>query len=230
MNIARERPLVFIYLETTGPNPSFDRIVELSVLKVNPDGSMEERTIRINPEMPISPGATRVHGIKDEDVADQAAFSLHARNLKGFLDGCDLSEINAKRSDLPVLRSEFARAGIQLDLEGRDVIDYMAIIHKLELITDEVKEATTRWIREVFELPEAVLIPGRLGSSKDCPIANTLKAAGIVRVRVMKTRVRYGHRRDERVVLFQGKSKHFVSLFDAGFMPKLEDHGSIEDY
>ena len=132
MDIALDRPIVFIDIETTGLNPSFDRIVELSVLKVHPDGSVEERTVRLNPEMPITLGATRVHGIKDEDVADQPAFSRYAKNLMAFLDGCDLAGFNAIRFELPVLRAEFVRAGMQFNLEGRNVVDPMAIFHQME--------------------------------------------------------------------------------------------------
>ena len=103
MNIVLDRPIVFIDLETTGLSPSYDRIVELSVLKVHPDGPVEERTVRVNPGMPIPAGATRVHGITDEDVADQLAFHGYAKNLIVFLDGCDLAGFNAIRFDLPVL-------------------------------------------------------------------------------------------------------------------------------
>ena len=116
MNLSLNRPIAFIDLETTGLNPSFDRIIELSVLKVHPDGSEEVKSVRVNPEMPISAGATRVHGIKDEDVAGEPTFGCYAKNLMAFLDGCDLAGFNAIRFDLPMLRAEFARVGMQLDL------------------------------------------------------------------------------------------------------------------
>ena len=87
MNIRMDRPIVFIDLESTGLNPSYNRIVELTVIKVHPDGSEEEKTVRINPEVPIPAGATSVHGITDEDVVNQPPFSRYAKNLLAFLDG-----------------------------------------------------------------------------------------------------------------------------------------------
>ena len=84
MNMPLERPIVFIDLETTGVNPSHDRIVEITVLKVRPDGSEEEKTVRVNPEMAIPSGATRVHGIADYDVAGLPAFSQYAKGFQAF--------------------------------------------------------------------------------------------------------------------------------------------------
>ena len=132
MNLSLDRPIAFIDLETTGLNPSFDRIVELSALKVYPDGSEEVKSVRVNPEMPISDGATRVHGIKDADVAGDPTFRQYAKNLLAFLDGCDLSGFNAIRFDLPMLRAEFARVGMELDLDNRKVVDPMVIFHQME--------------------------------------------------------------------------------------------------
>ena len=132
MDIRLDRPIVFIDLETTGLNPSYDRIVELTVIEVRPDGSEEEKTVRINPEVPIPAGATSVHGITDEDVVNQRPFSRYAKNLLAFLDGSDLAGFNAIRFDLPMLRAEFARVGVRFDLEGRNVVDPMAIFHQME--------------------------------------------------------------------------------------------------
>jgi DNA polymerase-3 subunit epsilon len=132
MNLSLDRPIAFIDLETTGLNPTFDRIVELSALKVHPDGSEEVKSVRVNPEMPISAGATRVHGIKDSDVAREPTFRQYAKNLMAFLDGCDLSGFNAIRFDLPMLRAEFARVGMQFDVENRKVVDPMVIFHQME--------------------------------------------------------------------------------------------------
>ena len=132
MNLSLDRPIAFIDLETTGLNPLFDRIIELSALKVYPDASEEVKSVRVNPEMPISAGATRVHGIKDEDVAGEPTFRQYAKNLLAFLDGCDLSGFNAIRFDLPMLRAEFARVGMQLDLDNRSVVDPMVIFHQME--------------------------------------------------------------------------------------------------
>jgi len=132
MDIRLDRPIVFIDLETTGLNPSYDRIVEITAIKVHPDGSEEQRTVRINPEMRIPAAATSVHGITDEDVVNHPPFSRYAKNLLAFLDGSDLAGFNAIRFDLPMLRAEFARVGVRFDLEGRNVIDPMAIFHQME--------------------------------------------------------------------------------------------------
>jgi DNA polymerase-3 subunit epsilon len=132
MNLSLDQPIAFIDLETTGLNSSFDRIIELSVLKVHPDGSEEMKSVRVNPEMPISAGAAKVHGIKDADVAGEPTFRQYAKNLMAFLDGCDLSGFNAIRFDLPMLRAEFARVGMKLNLENRKVVDPMVIFHQME--------------------------------------------------------------------------------------------------
>jgi len=132
MNLSLDRPIAFIDLDTTGLNPSFDRIIELSVLKIYPYGSEEMKNVRVNPVMPISAGVTRVHGIKDADVASKPTFDQYAKNLLAFLDGCDLSGFNAIRFDLPMLRVEFDRVGMQLDLENRKVVDHMIIFHQME--------------------------------------------------------------------------------------------------
>jgi len=132
MNVTLQRPLAIIDLETTGREPHIDRIVEISVLKIFPGGQTEQRTRRINPEMPIPPEASAVHGIRDEDVAGEPRFSQLAASLLAFLDGCDLCGYNIKRYDLRVLHAEFARAGLTLPLAGRAVIDPLEIFHTRE--------------------------------------------------------------------------------------------------
>ena len=99
--IPLDRPLVFFDLETTGLRVGSDRIVEMALIRVSPQGDVLERVRRFNPEMPIDPGATAVHGITDEDVADEAPFRLRARALAGLLEGCDLAGFNIRRFDLP---------------------------------------------------------------------------------------------------------------------------------
>jgi DNA polymerase-3 subunit epsilon len=122
-NLSLTRPLAVIDLETTGKNPRLDRIVEISILKVFPDGAHEQRTRRLNPGVPIPPDATAVHHITDADVAGERTFSMIARPLLAFLDGCDFCGYNAKFFDLPLLYFEFKRAGIEFPLEGRAVVD-----------------------------------------------------------------------------------------------------------
>ena len=127
-----ERPLVFVDLETTGVNTSIARIVEMTVLKIHPDGAEEEKSARVNPGMPIPPGATKVHGITDEDVADKPGFNQYAKSFLDFFDGCDIGGFNAIRFDVPLLVAEFKRAGLEFHLEGRNIVDPMVIFHSYE--------------------------------------------------------------------------------------------------
>ena len=127
-----DRPLVFLDLETTGLSPSQDRIVELAIIKVTPRGDVLERVRRFNPGMPIPAEATAVHGIKDEDVRDEASFAQRARSLAVLLEGCDLAGFNIRRLDIPMLMVEFRRAGVEFDPHGRRIIDIQAIFHREE--------------------------------------------------------------------------------------------------
>jgi DNA polymerase-3 subunit epsilon len=131
-NLALERPLAVIDLETTGIDPQKDRIVEIGILKLLPTGGREPFSRRINPGMPIPSGATAIHGISDADVAGALRFEEVADALLALLDGCDCCGFNLKRFDLRVLHAEFARAGRTLSLEGRSLIDAMEIFHRYE--------------------------------------------------------------------------------------------------
>lgn len=126
------RPLVFFDLETTGTNVGSDRIVEASFLKLNIDGSQEQKSRRINPGIPIPPGATKVHGITDDDVKDAPKFAELASEFRNFLEHCDLAGYNVIKFDLPLLAEEFARAGHDFDTTNRSVIDVQNIFHKME--------------------------------------------------------------------------------------------------
>jgi DNA polymerase-3 subunit epsilon len=126
------RPLAFFDLETTGINIGSDRIVEISILKVNPDGSKDIKTKRINPTIPIPPFVTSIHGIKDEHVKDSPTFKDVARELHAFLEGCDLAGYNSNKFDIPLLVEEFLRAEIDFDVTGRKFIDVQNIFHKKE--------------------------------------------------------------------------------------------------
>ena len=127
-----ERPLVFFDLETTGIDPATDRIVEICALRVDPDGTRESRTRRINPERPIPAGATAIHGIRDEDVRDEPTFRQIARGLLEFLANADMAGFNVLRFDLPLLDREFRDCGLDLGLAGRRVVDAMTIFHRME--------------------------------------------------------------------------------------------------
>lgn len=132
MNLNLKRPIVFFDLETTGVDTSKDRIVEISMIKVWPDGKEEVKTRRINPEMPIPAEATAVHGITDADVADAPRFAQVAKSLEEFIRGCDFGGFNSNRFDLPMLVEEFMRAGLNVDLKRRRFIDVQNIFHKKE--------------------------------------------------------------------------------------------------
>lgn len=130
--LALDRPLVFFDLETTGLRVGEDRIVELALIRVSPQGDVMERVRRFNPGVPIPPEATAVHGITDADVAEEAPFPSRARALARLLDGCDLAGFNIRRFDLPMLEAEFARAGVEFEVRGRRLIDMQTIFHREE--------------------------------------------------------------------------------------------------
>ncbi|MDR0542783.1 MAG: 3'-5' exonuclease [Dysgonamonadaceae bacterium] len=132
MKLNLRNPLVFFDLETTGINIVSDRIVEISYLKVYPNGDEESRTRRINPEMPIPPQATEVHGITDEDVKDAPTFKAIAKSLASQIEGCDLAGYNSNRFDIPLLAEEFLRADVDIDLMKRKFVDVQTIFHKKE--------------------------------------------------------------------------------------------------
>ncbi|MDR1407917.1 MAG: 3'-5' exonuclease [Tannerella sp.] len=132
MKLNLNKPLVFFDLETTGININKDRIVEISLLKIYPDGNEESKTRRINPEMPIPPEATKIHGITDEDVKDCPSFKAIARSLAMLIDDCDLAGFNSNRFDIPLLAEEFLRATVDIDLGKRRFVDVQTIFHKME--------------------------------------------------------------------------------------------------
>jgi len=119
-------------LETTGLSVSSDRIVELAILKIHPDGTEDFRSVRINPEIPIPTAATNIHGITNEDVADKPNFLQYASSLRHFLNGCDIGGFNVQKFDLPLLEAEFRRAGVEFSRQGCCILDAQVIYHKLE--------------------------------------------------------------------------------------------------
>ena len=137
MQLNLKNPLVFFDLETTGINITKDRIVEISFLKVHPNGKEEIKSRRINPEMPIPPQATTIHGITDEDVKDCPTFKQVAKSLADQLEGCDLAGFNSSRFDVPMLSEEFLRAGVDFDMSKRKFVDVQIIFHKKEQRTLE---------------------------------------------------------------------------------------------
>lgn len=132
MKLKLTRPLVFFDLETTGTNISTDRIVEISFVKLMPDGSVIEKSRRVNPEMHIPEEATAVHHITDADVANEPTFKQLAASLAQQLSGCDVAGFNSNRFDVPLLDQEFERAGVEFDLSQSRMIDVQTIYHKKE--------------------------------------------------------------------------------------------------
>lgn len=133
-NLKLSRPLVFFDLETTGTNVMRDRIVEVSLIKVFPDQDAEplEKTRRINPEMHIPEGSSKVHGIYDEDVKDCPTFRQLAKSLYDLFEGCDIAGYNSNKFDVPLLIEEFARVGINFTVHDRRFVDVQNIFHKKE--------------------------------------------------------------------------------------------------
>lgn len=132
MELKLSRPLVFFDLETTGIDTARDRIVEISMVKVHPDGGVDTKTRRINPEMHIPEAASAVHHITDDDVKDAPTFRQIAKSLKEFLTGCDIAGFNSNRFDVPMLAEEFLRVGVDFDFRNRKYIDVQNIFHKKE--------------------------------------------------------------------------------------------------
>ena len=132
MKLNLKRPIVFFDLETTGVDTAKDRIVEISMVKVMPNGDEIVRTRLINPQMHIPEEATAVHGITDEDVKEQPTFAQIAKSLSQLIEGCDFGGFNSNRFDLPMLVEEFLRAGVDVDFKSRKFVDVQNIFHKME--------------------------------------------------------------------------------------------------
>lgn len=127
-----KKPLAFIDLETTGVNLGIDRIVEIAIVKILPDGTRSVKRRLINPEKPIPTGASDVHGITDEMVKEAPTFKQVSQELKQMLDGCDLAGYNSNRFDIPLLMEEFLRAQVDFDMKNRKLLDVQNIFHKME--------------------------------------------------------------------------------------------------
>ena len=137
MQLALKNPLLFFDIESTGLNVASDRIVEISIVKVSPGGpgqpnDVEVKTRRINPTIPITPGAQAVHGISDEDVKDCPTFKQVAKSLAQLMEGCDIAGYNSLKFDIPMLAEEFLRAGVDFDFRKRKLVDVQNIFHKKE--------------------------------------------------------------------------------------------------
>lgn len=132
MSLTVSRPLAIIDLETTGINVATDKIIEIAIVKLLPDGTTLNKRKFINPQVPIPKSSSDVHGITNEMVKDAPVFKQVANEIKQFLDNCDLGGYNSNRFDIPMLVEEFLRAGLEFSIEGRKLIDVQKIFHSME--------------------------------------------------------------------------------------------------
>jgi DNA polymerase-3 subunit epsilon len=132
MQLKLKNPIIFFDLETTGVNVNSDRIVEICILKVSPDGSEESKTWVVNPERPIPMETTAIHGISDEDVKDKPTFREIAKTVAAMIEGCDLAGFNSNRFDVPLLAEEFLRVDVDIDMKKHKFLDVQTIFHKNE--------------------------------------------------------------------------------------------------
>ena len=126
------KPLAFIDLETTGVNLATDRIIEIAIVKVLPDGKRSIKRKLINPQIPIPKQSSDLHGINDEMIKDAPTFKEVSQELKQMLDGCDIAGYNSNRFDIPMLVEEFLRADVDFDMRGRRLVDVQNIFHRME--------------------------------------------------------------------------------------------------
>ena len=171
MELVLKRPLVFFDIESTGTNPYRDRIVEIAVIKVMPDGSRQEVVRRINPTIPIPDGASAVHGIYDADVADCPTFDVIAHNLYNYLEGCDLAGYNIVKFDVPMLQEEFKRCNLELNMRDRKLVDVFNIFCRFRLWFLSGNRQRLSLCRLFFVFAEIchMLSPVKRNPARDCP-------------------------------------------------------------
>jgi len=137
MNLDLSKPLAFVDLETTGLDISKDRIVEISILKIEVNGNKNSLTRRVNPEYPISEESSSIHGLYKSDLENEPNFKSLGPELKSFIGNADLAGFNSNKFDIPLLVEEFLRADIDFDMSKRKLIDVQNIFHKMEKRTLE---------------------------------------------------------------------------------------------
>lgn len=137
MNLRLTKPIAFIDLETTGLDIAKDRIVEISILKIEIDGKKQSLTQRINPEMSISKESTEIHGISNKDVENEPTFREMAPKIRDFISNADLAGFNSNKFDIPLLVEEFLRVEVDFNVDKRKLIDVQNIFHKMEKRTLE---------------------------------------------------------------------------------------------
>lgn len=132
MNLNLTKPICFFDLETTGINITNDRIVEIAILKVHPNGKEESKTWIVNPTINIPKEVTEIHGISNEDVADKPTFKEIAKDVYNMIKDSDLGGFNSNRFDIPLLAEELLRAEVDFDMKNRVAVDVQTIFHKME--------------------------------------------------------------------------------------------------
>jgi DNA polymerase-3 subunit epsilon len=194
MKLNLKRPLAFFDLEATGTNIGVDRIVEISVIKLYPDGSEQVKTWRVHPEIGIPLESSLIHGIYDEDIKDERKFKELATEVAEFIGDSDLAGFNSNKFDIPMLMEEFLRAGVLFDLDNRHFVDVQNIFHQMEqrtlkaayqfyckkdIINAHSAEADTRATMEVLlaqvERYENVEWEDKKGT-KTTPVVNDIEA------------------------------------------------------
>ena len=132
MILQLNKPIVFFDLETTGIKVAVDRIVEISILKIFPNGNKESKTWLVNPTVLIPEETTLIHGITNEKVVNEPTFSELSDDIYKLIENCDLAGFNSNKFDIPLLAEEFLRVGIEFNMKNRKAIDIQNIFHKLE--------------------------------------------------------------------------------------------------
>ncbi|MGJ8660215.1 MAG: 3'-5' exonuclease, partial [Cellulophaga fucicola] len=137
MDLKLTRPICFFDLETTGINVAKDRVVEISILKIYPNGNKESKTWLVNPEMVIPDEVIAVHGISNEKVANEPTFAALSKEIYAMIKDCDLGGYNSDRFDIPLLAEEMLRAGVDFDMKNTVSVDVQTIFFKMEKRTLE---------------------------------------------------------------------------------------------
>lgn len=194
MKLNLNKPLIIFDIESTGVSVGQDKIIEICLYKVFPDGNTEIKTYRINPERPIPEETTKIHGIKDDDVKDKPTFKQLSGEINAFIGNSDLAGYNSNKFDVPILVEEFLKAGVDFDISNRKFVDVMNIFHKMEprtlkgaykfycgkdLINAHSAEADTTATYEILlaqlKMYDGVEYEDREGN-KSTPVINDIKA------------------------------------------------------
>ncbi len=201
------KPICFFDLETTGINVSKDRIVEIAILKVYPSGEKESRTWLVNPEMPIPPETTAIHGITDEDVEDKPTFKELAPQVVQMIEGSDVAGFNSNRFDIPLLAEELLRVGQDLDLKKCRPIDVQVIFHKME--------------------PRNLSAAYKFYCDKDLINAHSAEADTLATYEILKAQIAKYEELENSIDFLSEYSQHFENADFAGFIGYDDDGHEI---